>query len=96
MADFAPSIGSPRRFYLLKAHAALALNDIALMLTWCAKQAEQPGTVLPEDFPSRTALGDASYDTAEDLVGANIAELQTNASLTATEAAEVFAALAAL
>lgn len=86
------TIGTPRRYYLLKRYAAKARRD-PLEGTWRAKQEETAGAALPHDFPSRAKLVAAGYSTAEDLRGADAAELMTNASLSRREATAALAAL---
>lgn len=85
-------IGSPRRFYLLKALAAKARGELALAAVWEAKQLEQEGASLPAEFPARAKLVAAGYVALEDIHGAEPAELTTNASLSMREAIAALAA----
>lgn len=97
MADEgAPRVGTARRYYLLKSFAAHAAGDAALALAWLGKHAGVSGTALPPDFPSREALAAAHYTTREDLTGASVDELATQAGLTRGDALRVIAAPAAL
>lgn len=68
------SVGSVRRFYLLKRQAAAALDE-PLAETWQAKQEAEPGTALPADFPDLEVLVAAGYSAVEDLDGAEAQEL---------------------
>ena len=43
---------------------------------WQAKQEAEPGTDLPADFPSLSALQAAGYSTDTDLDGADLTELR--------------------
>lgn len=90
------SIGTPRRYYLLKSQAARAACDTGLELVWRSKQRGEAGTDLPVDFPSLAALTAAYYTTVEDLTGALENELVSEARLTRAQATAVLAALAAL
>lgn len=90
------TIGTPRRFYLLKSQAARLVYEFALADTWLGKQEGQPGTDLPSDFPTLTELAAAHYTTVEDVTGAAIEELCREAGLTTKQAAAVIAAIAAL
>jgi len=84
-----------RRYYLNKRSAAvLRQDDIASL--WQGKQAAEPGTVLPDEFPSKAALATAGYTTKEDLDGADADELVKYASLARKDANKVMAALAVL
>lgn len=87
------TLGSPRRFYLAKRRAARELEDKALELVWAGKQAAEPGTPLPDDFPHRTRLVEAFYETLEDLSGADEHEL-VEVGFTKREAARILAAIA--
>ncbi len=91
----APSVfTSHRRYCLLKAYAAIRDGDGPdLGLTWFGKQAAASGTALADDFPSRAALVAAHYSTEEDLDGATVDELVTNASLSRKQATAALAAL---
>lgn len=86
-------VTGPRRYYLLKAYAADSLGDEELALTWIGKQRAITGTELAAAFPHRAALVAADYTTTEDLNGATVAELATNAGLTHTQATAALAAL---
>lgn len=66
-----------RRYALLKARAHTAIGEDGLAAAWRTKQAEVSGTSLPDNFPARTALATARYTTAEDIDGADVAELMT-------------------
>lgn len=90
------SIGSARRYRLLKWYAALASGDTALAGAWRSKHESTSGTALPAGFTSAAALATAGYTTIEDLTGASVAELQTNAGLNTRQAQGVLDALAAL
>jgi hypothetical protein len=95
VTDFAETNGSLRRFYLRKRLAATREGSNFIEV-WKAKQQAEPGTALPADFPARAALISAGYSTAEDLDGADAAELRNNAGLRAAEAAAVLTAASAL
>jgi hypothetical protein len=86
---------TPRRFYLHQRIEARAACDDSEGV-WRAKQEAQPGTPLPDDFPSHDALEAVGYETEEDLDGADARELVECASLTVRQAEDVIAALAAL
>ncbi len=92
MAEFA----SARRHYLRKRFDAKDRREFALVSLWRGKQEAEPGTPLPDDFPSREALAAVGYTTAEDLEGADCAELADYVRLSATQAAKVLAAHAEL
>ncbi len=91
-----------RRFYLLKRFAAYRFGDRGLEAAWRGKQQEitiidgVPVHPLPTDFPSRAALVDAGYETAEDIDGADAKELSQNVALNAIQSEAVIAAAAAL
>lgn len=89
------SLGSPRRFYLAKRHAAACGSDTDLVETWRAKQEAEPGTPLPADFPHLETLEEQGYEMVEDLTGAGTSELETR-GFGLSEAEEIIAALAAL
>jgi len=91
----APFVGSARRYYLLKSQEARAGDD-ALAPAWLGKHDGASGTALPADFPSRASLAAAHYTTREDLTGASVDELATQAGLMRGDAQRVLAALAAL
>ena len=65
---------TPRRYYLLKMHAALAACDDGLAAAWRSKHDAEAGTPLPADVLS-TALSDALYTAVEDVDGATVGEL---------------------
>jgi hypothetical protein len=88
-------VPTARRYYLLKRLAARAAGE-PLEHTWRTLQEAQPGTVLPTDFPSRTALEDSGYSTAEDIDGADTTELREEVGINETQANAVIAAAAAL
>lgn len=90
------TVASARRYYLLKSQAARINCDIALELTWRAKQQAESGTPLPSDFPELAKLTAAYYTTVEDLTGAGTDELVQEARLTTKQAEAVLTALAAL
>lgn len=71
MAD----INRPRRYYLHQRIDALACGETALSGAWRAKQEAQPGVALASDFPFRVRLAEIGYTTAEDIDGADEAEL---------------------
>ena len=85
------TLGSVRRFYLAKRHAAASCGDTALELVWEAKQLEQPGTSLPDDFPYAARLDEAGYVALEDLDGADEEEL-VEQGFTTREATAILAA----
>lgn len=90
-------VDSLRRFYVLSRIGSREAGDDAVSAVWQWKQEGQPpGTVLPDGFPSKAALGTVGYVASEDLIGADELELATHAGLTSNEAKAVFAALAAL
>ncbi len=89
------SLGSPRRFYLAKRHAAEGGSDPDLADSWRAKQEAEPGTPLPVDFPHLEALEEEGYEMVEDLTGAGSKELEAR-GFNLTEAEVIIAALAAL
>lgn len=63
---------------------------------WQSKQESEPGTPLPDDFPSLDELAVAGYTTKEDLVGADSQELISYVRLSRNDAERVIAAYAAL
>lgn len=83
---------TPRRWYLLKGHAAELVGDHGLAAAWFGKQQELPGTPLPDTFPHRAALVARQYLALEDLEEATAEELQ-QVGLTYAQAAAVIAAL---
>lgn len=89
-------VGSARRYLLLKYQVASARFEFGLALAWLGKHDASDGTALPADFPSRETLAAAHYTTREDLTGASVDELATQAGLTRGDAQRVLAALAAL
>lgn len=86
-------ITSHRRYLLRKAKIAEALEQGALVLVWRAKQLEQPGTPLPNNFPHRATLVAAWYEAVEDVRGADVSELRESAGLSRVDAEAVLAAL---
>jgi hypothetical protein len=89
------TLGSARRFYLAKRHAAAELGDEGLELVWRGKQEAESATALPSDFPHLSTLTPLGYTAREDLAGADECEL-TDLGLTLSQATEVIAAFAAL
>jgi hypothetical protein len=89
-------VNRPRRYYLLKRHAADAAGDLLLAAVWHSKQESETGTSLPADFPSRAALVAQGYSTAEDVHGADANELSRTVALNARQASTVIAAAEAL
>ena len=83
---------TPRRFYLRKRRAALALGDAHLAGVWRAKQEALAWPALPTGFPARAALAAAGYATVRDLDGATTDEL-TDLGLSTRDAAAVLAAM---
>lgn len=84
-----------RRYYLMKSRAAAERQERALRDTWTGKQDAEPGTVLPEDFPSRADLAALGYKVAQDLDGADSDELVA-LGISRKQADKVFLALPAL
>ena len=80
----------------MKRLAAGAIGDTALESTWHGKQVEEPGTLLPIGFPSKTALEAVGYIAVEDVHGADARELSRNVALNARQATSVITAAAAL
>jgi len=89
------SLQCPRRYYLAKRHAALD-SDTGLDVVWRAKQEAEPGAPLPSTFPCASRLAAGGYTTAEDIRGAEPAELQTRAGLTLKESQYVLLELSKL
>lgn len=103
-------VGSPRRYYLLKAQVAEARDDVGLAAAWRAKHDAAPGRALDASFPSFAELtasmndggdpnglrGNARYSTVEDLTGATPDELVQFTGINFSAAREVFKALAVL
>jgi hypothetical protein len=87
---------SHRRFYLSKRIASEREGDCALSSLWQGKQEAEPNTPLPDDFPHRARLAEVGYTAQEDLVGADVCELEDWVCLSAREAEQVLAAHAAL
>ena len=89
------SVGSPRRYYLLKARFHETMGDKGLAAAFRAKHLEAGGEELPADFPSAAALAAAvpPYTTVEDLSGADARELVKYAGLTRAEAEAVLSAI---
>lgn len=92
MAEFA----SLRRYHLSRMWAAQQIGDCAIASLLRTKQLAEPGTALPATFPQKAKLEAAGYVADTDLVGADECELREQAGLTASQAAAVLAALAAL
>lgn len=69
------TVGSLRRYALMKRRAAEEVGDLAIRDVWKGKQEAEPGTDLASDFPSRTRLVALGYSTMEDLIGADACEL---------------------
>lgn len=86
------TLGSPRRYYLAKRHAAKAIGDKGLSLVWQQKQEAEPGTTLAASFPYASRLSAAGYTTKEDLEGADTRELYEQGFST-TEATYILAAV---
>jgi hypothetical protein len=86
------TLGSVRRYYLAKRHAALDNGDKALELVWEGKQLAEPGEALPTDFPYAARLIALGYVALEDLAGADAEEL-TDQGFTSRESTEILAAL---
>lgn len=91
MAETVPA----RRYYLLKRLAAKAIED-GFEVTWRAEQEAQPGTTLPDGFPSKAALTAIGYSTAEDIDGAACSELVEEVGLNERQARAAIDAAAAL
>lgn len=87
------SIERPRRYYLGKRLHAAMVGDRGWADVWKAKQEEQPGTALPDGFPSRSKLAAVGYEAIEDVDGATVEELQLQAGLSTREASAVLAAI---
>ncbi len=94
MPSQSSSLGSPRRYYLAKRHAAKAQNS-DLTDSWKYKQLQEPGTALPDDFPCVTDLEVKGYVAVEDLTGASEKELKQQ-GFSKAEAETILAALSAL
>ncbi len=92
MSDF----DSYRRHCLRKRLDAKDRSEFALVSLWRTKQEAEPGTVLPDDFPSREELAAIGYETKEDLEGADAEELADYVGLSPHDAERVIAAHAAL
>ena len=90
------SAGNPRRYCLLKSQASADRVEWGLQAVWLGKQALIVGTALPVGFPMLTELAVAHYTDAEDLDGADAAELRKRAGLTLAQANAVIAAATAL
>lgn len=89
------SIGSGRRFYLLKRFAAVDTLS-GLDAVWRAKQEQTPATALAPGFPFLSRLQAAGYSAVEDLTGATARELILRAGLNRREANAVLAAMESL
>jgi hypothetical protein len=87
------TLGSARRYYLAKRHAATALCDTALAMVWRGKQEAEPGDPLPDNFVYVERLETAGYTTYADLDGADSDEL-VEQGFTTREAAAILAAAA--
>jgi hypothetical protein len=85
-----------RRYCLMKRVVATRSGEYANAQMWQNKQEEQAGTVLPANFPHRSALAEAGYTTKEDIIGADDVELNDVAGLTLNAGAAVIAAAEAL
>ncbi len=86
------TLGSVRRYYLAKRHAAEACGEKALELVWASKQEAEPGESLPTDFPYRERLAARAYTTTQDLIGADEQEL-VDQGFSTRESTEILAAL---
>lgn len=92
-----PSVGSPRRYFLLKRQAALRENSPALAGTWRWRQEQEPSTPLPAGFPFAEQLAEVGYTAEEDLAGADADELlEQLPDLSTTDAEGILAARDAL
>lgn len=91
MSDKCSSIGSARRYYLAKRHAASSTCS-DLVDFWKYKQESEPGTPLPADFPYLEELEIQGYTTVEDLTGASSKELIAR-GFVAGEADIIFSAI---
>lgn len=86
------TVGSPRRYYLLKSREATKRRDGALASAWRALQLGQPGgAALPATLAGYAALTAAGYVATNDVVGADEAELR-DAGLSPSDARDVVAA----
>lgn len=91
------TIGSPRRYYLLKRLEAGRLQEPEMAGVWRSKQEAQSSTPLPVDFPLLSQLAAVGYTAVEDLDGADEDELtRAPLSLSTRDAAAVLAAFEAL
>jgi hypothetical protein len=90
VADFT----SKRRYCLYKRLSAALLEQDAIASLWQSKQSAEPGTDLPNGFPSKDRLSECGYTTNADLLGSDPDELAEYVGLTTTEAEAVLAALA--
>lgn len=70
-----PDVGSARRYFLLKRHAALSEQSPTLAGVWRWRQEQEPATPLPAGFPFAELLAAAGYTAEEDLRGADADEL---------------------
>lgn len=86
-------LNTNRRFFLLKRLSAREVGNGAIELVWKGKQEAEPGTVLPDGFPSKTELSAVGYTTDTDLDGADADELAEYVGLSASQSEAVFAAL---
>lgn len=87
------TLGSARRYYLAKRHAAAERCDTALESVWRGKQEAEPGEALAADFPYHARLVAAGYETYEDLDGADSDEL-VEQGFSTREAAAILTAAA--
>lgn len=75
---------------------ARARADGELESVWRAKQEAQPGTALPATFPFLAQLAAGGYTTQQDLLGADILELERIAAFNSRDAQVVLTAYASL
>lgn len=87
------TVTSQRRYYLRKRLTARRDGDVALERAWAGMQASAPNAALPDNFPARAKLAAAGYSAIEDVTGADVDELVTDAGLSRHEAAAVVAAV---
>lgn len=69
-------ITSPRRYYLLMQRGSVESGVPQLRDVWKGKQLAEPGTPLPDGFPSKARLAAHGYVAIEDLLGADRSELE--------------------
>lgn len=77
-----------RRYYLSERLMARARGETALEGVWRWKQELREGDPLPDDFPLVAELALIGYSTFQDLIGAELREMQ-NAGMTIREAITV-------